>query len=491
VNEKGKFVGMHKLRNIKWLPLLMALTILAIAAFQVYWLQKAYEREEVGLRRQTNMLFQETVRNLRASRLKLDKLDTSRSARLIMSTDAHGKPVRIEMGSGRKMNSMIDAMMEKVKDSNRRSIVVTEKETSIDSGDSVRVINRGFGKRQDRMLQFLFDVDSLQDSIKVRELDSAYARRLNKENLDVPFEIKRVPTREKPEPVFNEVTLGFANPITYRMELGKTSGLLLMRIGLPILFSIFLIGITLLSFTLLYRNLLRQKRLSDIKNEFISNITHELKTPIATVSVAIEALRSFNATMDPKRTREYLDISASELQRLSMLVDKVLKLSMFEKKAIELKYEHLDMKELVQEVTSSMRLQFEKHHADVQVKAEGDTGLEGDRLHLVSVIYNLLDNALKYSNGNPKIGIDINGSNNHVELNIADSGIGIPGEYQHKIFEKFFRVPTGNLHNAKGYGLGLSYVAHVIKRHKGSIKVESVEGDGSRFLINLPRHEMK
>jgi two-component system, OmpR family, phosphate regulon sensor histidine kinase PhoR len=138
-----------------------------------------------------------------------------------------------------------------------------------------------------------------------------------------------------------------------------------------------------------------------------------------------------------------------------------------------------------------MRLQFEKHHANVQVNAEGDTGLEGDRLHLVSVIYNLLDNALKYSNGNPKIGIDINGSNNHIELNIADSGIGIPGEYQHKIFEKFFRVPTGNLHNAKGYGLGLSYVAHVIKRHKGSIKVESVEGDGSRFLINLPRHELK
>jgi len=388
------------------------------------------------------------------------------------------------MGPDPKMTGIIDVMLQKVKDSSRGKLVFTEKNI-----DSIRVINRGFSKRQDRLMQFLFDVDSLQEPIRVGEIDTAYARRLDKENLEVPFEIMRVPTRDRPEPVFNEVTLGFSNPVTYRLQLGNTSGVLLKRIGLLILFSIFLVGFTLLSFTLLYRNLLRQRRLGDIKNEFISNITHELKTPIATVSVAIEALRSFNATMDPKRTKEYLDISANELQRLSLLVDKVLKLSMFEKKEIDLKYEHLDMKDLVDEVTSSMRLQFEKHHADVHVRAQGDTGLEGDRLHLVSVIFNLLDNALKYSSGKPKIGIDINGSNNHIELNIADSGIGIPSEYQHKIFEKFFRVPTGNLHNAKGYGLGLSYVAHVINRHRGSIKVESTQGDGSRFIINLPRHE--
>jgi two-component system phosphate regulon sensor histidine kinase PhoR len=107
----------------------------------------------------------------------------------------------------------------------------------------------------------------------------------------------------------------------------------------------------------------------------------------------------------------------------------------------------------------------------------------------VSVIFNLLDNALKYSQGQPTIDIDINGNGNRLVLTIADSGIGIPAEYQNKVFEKFFRVPTGNLHNAKGYGLGLSYVAHVIHRHKGTIRVESVEGDGSRFIINLPRHE--
>jgi two-component system phosphate regulon sensor histidine kinase PhoR len=205
--------------------------------------------------------------------------------------------------------------------------------------------------------------------------------------------------------------------------------------------------------------------------------------------VAIEALRSFNASMDPQRSKEYLDISANELQRLSLLVDKVLKLSMFENKEIDLKYEALNMQALIQEVASSMRLQFEKKNAVVNITAEGDTGFEGDRLHMVSVIFNLLDNALKYSYDNPTINIASVGTANKISLIITDDGIGIPEEYREKVFEKFFRVPTGNLHNAKGYGLGLSYVAQVVKKHKGTIKVEPVDSGGSKFVIALPKNQ--
>jgi two-component system phosphate regulon sensor histidine kinase PhoR len=261
------------------------------------------------------------------------------------------------------------------------------------------------------------------------------------------------------------------------------------KILAPILLSLFLVCFTVVSFSVLYRNLQRQRRLADIKNEFISNITHELKTPIATVSVAIEALRSFNSSMDAQKTKEYLDISANELQRLSLLVDKVLKLSMFENKEIELKYEQLDMKTLLQEVTASLRLQFEKYKAKVEIEAEGDTRLEGDRLHLVSVIYNLIDNALKYSNSHPEITIQLTGRDRNITLQIQDAGIGIPDEYKDKVFDKFFRVPTGNVHNAKGYGLGLSYVSHVVKKHHGTIKVESAEGVGSTFIVSLPKHK--
>lgn len=462
----------------------MALTIIAIAAFQFYWLRKAYEREQRNLEMRSNFMFRETVFGLQGAKLKLDKLggDSSSPSRILVQKELPDRKIRFKGTPDQKVVNMMDVLTRKVKDSSSRAIIIS-------GSDTVRLSNKNLSARRNRLLQFLFDVDSLQDSVRVQEVETAYEKKLQEQNITIPFCVKRVPTVEKDQPVFNEVTLGFSHPITYQLSLGNTVPFLLKRISVPILFSVFLVAFTILSFTLLYRNLLHQRRLANIKNEFISNITHELKTPIATVSVAIEALRSFNASIDPQRTKEYLDISSNELQRLSLLVDKVLKLSMFEKKEIELRYELLDMKELVEEVTSSMRLQFEKKGATVHVASEGDTSLEGDRLHLVSVIFNLLDNALKYSTDKAEITIAVKETGNKVQLTIADSGIGIPAEYHNKIFEKFFRVPTGNLHNAKGYGLGLSYVSHVIKKHQGSIRVESVEGDGSKFFITLPKHK--
>jgi len=224
-----------------------------------------------------------------------------------------------------------------------------------------------------------------------------------------------------------------------------------------------------------------------LKNEFIANITHELKTPIATVGVAIEALKNFNAMHDPQRTKEYLDISSNELQRLGLLVDKVLKLSMFEKKEIDLKYETFDLRELVDEVVASMRLQIEKHGAMVSVTQSGDSVLEGDRLHLLSVVFNLLDNALKYSKSQPSIHISIDGEDSSVRLSISDNGIGIAPEYKNRIFEKFFRVPTGDAHNAKGYGLGLSYVAQVVEKHRGTISVDTQVSKGTTITLTIPK----
>src|SRR4030095_4866852 len=233
--------------------------------------------------------------------------------------------------------------------------------------------------------------------------------------------------------------------------------------------------------------LIQQRKLTQLKNDFISNITHELKTPIATVSVAIEALKNFNALQDPKRTQEYLEISGNELQRLSLLVDKVLKLSMFEKQQIELKEESFDLKQLTDEVVASMRLQFEKYNAHVDVKTNGNSFLiKADRLHVTSVLFNLLDNALKYSKANPSIQVELKEHVGEIELSVTDNGIGISAEHQKRIFEKFFRVPAGDTHNVKGYGLGLSYVAYVVQRHKGSIDLESQPGIGSRFIIKLP-----
>lgn len=459
----------------------MGITILIIGGFQIYWLQKTYEREDRTLEMRTNMLFHETILSLQASKLKLDRLVVdSMPLTITMKDRMPNKALKVQMLPRQKMLTLANTLNEKLKDSleDGRAVVSFEKNEALDK----KLITR----RESRLMQFLYDVDSLQDSVKLKEIETNYAARLKQQNMAVPFSIQRL-AKESEGKAYNEVTLGLANPITYKLSLGNTFPYLLKRISASVLFSVFLIGFTVLSFLLLYRNLLRQQRLAVIKNDFISNITHELKTPIATVSVAIEALRTFNASMDKEKTKEYLDISANELQRLSLLVDKVLKLSMFEKKEIDLKYEPLNMKDLVDEVSASMRLQLEKHQARVAVSAEGDTTLQGDRLHLVSVIFNLFDNALKYSKGKPLIDIFVKGEANRLVFTLSDNGIGIPAEYKDRIFEKFFRVPTGNLHNAKGYGLGLSYVSHVIEKHHGTIRVESAEGEGSKFIISLPK----
>jgi two-component system phosphate regulon sensor histidine kinase PhoR len=330
-------------------------------------------------------------------------------------------------------------------------------------------------------------LDSLiNDSIGIPELEDRFAVVLRNEKLVVPFRVERLNVDSIPD---EEYFAGgpFGMSAGYELHLGSTSSFLLQRISWPIIFSIFLVGITVFSFVLLYRSLLRQHRLALMKSDLVSNITHELKTPIATVGVAIEALKNFNAINDPQKTKEYLDISQSELQRLGLLVDKVLKLSMFESKSITIKHEDLNLEEVVNEVVTSLKLQADKSNTRISVISEGGMNLRGDRLHLLSVVFNLLDNAMKYSKDNASILVETKATDKEIVLKVTDNGIGIPEAYKGKIFEKFFRVPTGDTHNAKGHGLGLSYVSQVVRQHGGTIDVSSQEGIGSTFTITLPK----
>lgn len=254
-----------------------------------------------------------------------------------------------------------------------------------------------------------------------------------------------------------------------------------------VLFSLFLVAYISISFIFLYRNLIAQRKLTEIKNYFISNVTHELKTPIATVNVAIEALRNFGGLQSPERTKEYLDISASELQRLSLLVDNVLKLSLFENHQIILQKQSFDLLQLIEEVMAFMKLQFDKQQAITELETTGQNFmLEADRLHITSVVYNLLDNALKYSKEEARISVSVNRQAQYFELRVSDNGMGIPDAYRSKIFEQFFRVPSGNRHNIKGYGLGLSYINHIVHQHHGFIEVESELGKGRTFIVKIP-----
>ena len=352
------------------------------------------------------------------------------------------------------------------------------------------------------MLRFLIENKTVNDSIPVKTIDSAYKAELSRTMNQYPSykilfrQYAKDSLRKKDttvadstrQVITSKVYAGYNTPYSYQASFGDVRMYLLQQMKLQIGGSVLLLILVLGSFIIMYRNLLAQQKLAGIKNDFISNITHELKTPIATVTVAIEALRNFNAIQSPERTKEYLDISASELQRLSLLVDKVLKLSMFENKKVELKKETFDLRELVEETMLTMRLQFEKQKAEVSLTTEGGPfTLVADKLHITSVIFNLLDNALKYSQSKAVIAVSLSvGENGMLELKVSDNGIGIAHQYQGKVFDKFFRVPMGDKHNIKGYGLGLSYVAEIVKKHEGTIHVESVLGKGSAFIVKLP-----
>ncbi|MEP7236510.1 MAG: HAMP domain-containing sensor histidine kinase [Ferruginibacter sp.] len=471
-------------------PALMILSIICITAFMFYWLRESYDREKKSLDIKTGASFEQTIKKLQVTKLRLnnisqDSLPGLKIKKLLREEDKD-ESLFVSMPGKAGIVSTINIIQNKLKDSLKKDsgrLFISINETSINKDSSAPgMINHK------KFVQLLYNIDSLQDSLSVREIDSAFRLQLVKENTAVPFTILMehysVVLNDPPS---NSVTIGFAKPVTYNLQLGNTVPYLLKRITLPIIFSLLLLGLTVLAFVMLYRNLLKQKRLGEIKNEFISNISHELKTPVATVGVAIEALKNFNAIQDQQRTKEYLDISTNELQRLSLLIDKVLKLSLFEKKEMELSYEDINLEEIVEEVLSSLKLQFEKQQATVTLHTEGDLHLKGDRLHLQSVVFNLLDNALKYGKEKPVIHIDLMEKGNDIIFKVKDNGIGIAAEYREKVFEKFFRVPHGDTHNAKGYGLGLSYAAQVIKKHKGTITVESQPGTETTFIIQLPK----
>lgn len=345
------------------------------------------------------------------------------------------------------------------------------------------------------IIRLITNGKALDDSIPLSRIDSAYKKELAKNNIALAFSLRsgkddslhRRDTASGAKFTTRPEFVGFVHPSWYQAQFENPVAFLIKRISPQILFSLFLVAFTSITFVFLYRNLAAQRRLTEMKNDFISNITHELKTPIATVSVAVEALRNFGGMQNPARTKEYLDISAAELQRLGLLVDKVLKLSLFENRELELKKEEVDLKQLTEEVLNTMKLQFEKHHARVNLELHGlYFNVQADRLHVTSVIYNLLDNAIKYSNDHPDITVQLRHETDAVLLSVSDKGMGIPQGFRDKIFDKFFRVPSGDHHNIKGYGLGLSYVAHVMKQHGGSISVESEPGKGSTFTVKFP-----
>ncbi|MDP9078746.1 MAG: HAMP domain-containing histidine kinase [Bacteroidota bacterium] len=255
---------------------------------------------------------------------------------------------------------------------------------------------------------------------------------------------------------------------------------------LPLLLSLLLIIFTIFCYGYIIRTFIAQKKLSELKDDFINNMTHELKTPIATMSVAIEGLEKFNALHDADKTQRYLQTSKNELQRLNQLVTKVLDIAAFENKEIQLNKELIPVDELVAEVVGSEQLKSAKPINITYINKEKIETIYADKTHFRNVLANILDNAVKYSNEPIAIVISSYKNDKHINFSIKDNGPGISSDQVKLIFDKFHRVPAGNIHTVKGTGLGLSYVKYIVKAHGGDVSVKSEINKGSEFIVSIP-----
>ena len=233
--------------------------------------------------------------------------------------------------------------------------------------------------------------------------------------------------------------------------------------------------------------ILKQKRLSEIQKDFINNMTHEFKTPIATIAVSTEVLKNPDIIKQPERLLNYTTIIENENKRLKKHVERVLQMARLDKEDLGLKKENINLHEIIQEVMEGMRVTLHEKQGSTELIMEATQPfITADRHHLTNVIYNLIDNAIKYCKDCPYITIRTSQDAKGIILEVKDNGIGVNEEHHKRIFQKFFRVPTGNVHDVKGFGLGLNYVKQIVEAHRGRVSLESVIGAGSTFRVYLP-----
>jgi len=510
-------------KNIKFVIILMSFAMIGIIGFQIFWVKNSF--------RQNIERFDKDVKDALLSSLNKEKTQRYYKANtqfvvkysgnlpfIIVDSSLHNSKIYMS-------DSTEDLIITKnFEDSVRNSHVDSTSFTIIDGLDKRRIYSESGTKnfvfdyenttahlRIDIQANDVFDYiyqdarpfGPVYSQINYSDLDSIYKFELTKNNIDIQFVmgswntisqtfvyinndeanidrlVKGYSAFINPGDILNQEVLLTYFPLKSKYIVKKMGGILFA--------SIFMILIILGSFGFALLTILKQKRLSEIKNDFINNMTHELKTPISTVSLAIEALQKFDILNDKERTKQYLDISRNENARLGMIVEKVLKISAFEKKEINLNFEKTDCHHLIQQITKNVEVQINNKGGKLNLDLSAKRYFaEADQIHLTNVIYNLIDNAIKYSPYEPEITVFTKDTPGKLMIAVKDKGIGIAVQQQKRIFDKFYRVPTGNLHNVKGYGLGLSYVADILKKHNGLVKLDSEQGKGSLFKIYIP-----
>lgn len=349
-----------------------------------------------------------------------------------------------------------------------------------------------------RSIQYCLDCDKANHSIAhVFPIDSLIYSQLKMSNIEQEVKFAFYKSSQQsysflPQDIekqyFDETAYKF--PFTESEELRlyfpNENAIIWRAIYLKIIASVFLIVISMVCYGLAARLLTKQKKLDEMKNNFINNVSHELKTPIATITFAIANIENEQILQNPQAIKQFTKVIKDENKRLHAQVEKVLQAAIIDQKALELKKESVNIHQLINQLADAYDLKIANKGKINRSLHAAKSEITGDSFHLSNAISNLLDNAIKYSPDEIDISVATENSDKALKISISDKGLGINKEQQKLIFEKFYRVPTGNIHNVKGFGLGLSYVKEIIEKHKGNIHVESKIGKGSTFSIELP-----
>ncbi|WP_431167344.1 sensor histidine kinase [Tenacibaculum halocynthiae] len=329
-------------------------------------------------------------------------------------------------------------------------------------------------------------------------LDSCIRKEFLLRNINVNFDYSIIKAQNQELLLGNTITNLFDDPsiacigrmddkenLDFKIRINNKISHLLNSMGIWLYSSISLL-ILLAVFTFIILSIIKEKKLAMLKKDFVNNMTHELKTPITNISVASDAIRNRN-DMDNQKLKKYADIIYNENTRLHNLVDTVLQISTIEKKEESLSFKIIDLHTIINNVITSFQPLIQEKEGSLKSKLNANQYLiNADETHLTNVIYNLIENAIKYSKNYPEITLTTKNEKDGIFIEIKDKGIGMSKETQQRIFEKFYRAESGNIHNTKGYGLGLNYVKIIIEKHLGNITFKSTRNVGSCFRIYLP-----
>jgi len=458
---------------------IVSIVLLSLSVVQFYWVKNAITVERTNFENKVNDAVSNVI-------VRLEKIETFSNLQKTMNSQARVASFFNSMDSINR--DLYDEMLavkspEEIEKLIRKSFMATEFFSEMARKDRPFEIEKTLNKALiDSLLndelrlngiktKFEYGVYSSEKNRMIIEKTGQYQAQLLKNG----FVFTLYPNEFLPNP--NYLMIYFPYEIRF----------LLQEMSSIIIVSLILIIILMLLFVYVIRIIAWQKKLSEMKNDFINNMTHEIKTPISTISLACEALSDHSVKRNEALSENYIKVINDENKRLADITEKILQAATFEQGELILKKEILNIEEVIDNVINNIGIQVEVKDGKIirDFRASNST-IIADKMHLTNVISNLVDNANKYSPRKPLITISIENYAEGIKISVEDNGIGISKENQKKIFDKLYRVPTGNIHDVKGFGLGLSYVKAIIEKHNGKITVESDLKKGSTFKIYLP-----